>query len=337
MRSRRGFTLVELLVVIAIIGVLVALLLPAIQAARESARRAKCVNNLRQMVLACHNYESGRRAWPTGGKVAVSGKSPGDPLNAGTLMGLHALILPHIEQPALYDQIDWDLSYPDNIHLSGNPIELFFCPTNIESSRLAYWNSSRNPPERSVSTPMPSEIYTAHYVGNGGPSGRRNYASLQEYRDPANYGIVPSPTFPGVTTNSGNEFSNLGMFFPNSKVTSGMISDGTSYTFAIAERSAGETAWLAGLSNSPGRQGDSVGFKLVQYPINFCTEKTDVVDQSEKQCAGLINNYPFGSLHPGGAYFGFADGSARFMNEETDLVTLQAMSTRSFDEVISAE
>jgi prepilin-type N-terminal cleavage/methylation domain-containing protein/prepilin-type processing-associated H-X9-DG protein len=133
--GRAGFTLIELLVVIAIIGVLIALLLPAVQQAREAARRTQCVNNLKQIGLALHNYESVNGAFPTAGQGSLyAGVAIPDTMYVdGT--GFHARILPYLEQKAVYDSINFNFDYN---HLSGSNytgystiINAFLCPSAV--------------------------------------------------------------------------------------------------------------------------------------------------------------------------------------------------------------
>ena len=116
--SARGFTLVELLVVIAIIGVLIALLLPAVQAAREAARRMQCTNNLKQIGLALHNYESSYRVFPP-----AYSRRPGH--------NMLTFILPYLEQKPVYDQYRWDLAWddPDNDPATHVDLDVFLCPS----------------------------------------------------------------------------------------------------------------------------------------------------------------------------------------------------------------
>jgi len=126
-----GFTLVELLVVIAIIGVLVALLLPAVQAAREAARRSQCQNNMRQLGLAAHNYESNYRTLPPGVVVNLATTVTG---NNGA-WGVHGRILPFLEQNNLYDQVDLNTAWDNQQVISGLKIKVYGCPSDPNTNR----------------------------------------------------------------------------------------------------------------------------------------------------------------------------------------------------------
>ena len=130
-RGTRGFTLVELLVVIAIIGMLVALLLPAVQAARAAGRRAQCQNNLRQLGLAVTSYETAFQVFPPGVTAAA------DNFQEGTQSGL-AFLLPYIEQQSLHDTIDFSASWRlgENVKVAQIRIETYLCPTS--PSTLAF-------------------------------------------------------------------------------------------------------------------------------------------------------------------------------------------------------
>ena len=119
----RGFTLVELLVVIAIIGILIALLLPAVQAAREAARRLQCTNSLKQIGLAIHNYESTHRKYPPSG----AGPPGPSPLHHG----FFTFLLPYLEQGAIHDQYHWDQDWYTALNQTATEtdIGLLFCPS----------------------------------------------------------------------------------------------------------------------------------------------------------------------------------------------------------------
>ncbi|MEM8944452.1 MAG: DUF1559 domain-containing protein [Planctomycetota bacterium] len=133
-RVASGFTLVELLVVIAIIGVLVALLLPAVQSAREAARRMQCQNNLKQIALAALNYESAKGELPPGCRVLA----PHDENRWNVREGWAAVILPYMEQQALADGFDWSLSYKATVNAqnSQNYVNTYVCPTDTFTDEL---------------------------------------------------------------------------------------------------------------------------------------------------------------------------------------------------------
>jgi prepilin-type N-terminal cleavage/methylation domain-containing protein/prepilin-type processing-associated H-X9-DG protein len=130
--GKTGFTLIELLVAIAIIGVLMALLMPAVQAARESARRMNCRNQLRQLGLALHNYHDSRLCFPPGSYIM----GPSFPIQSG--WGWGAMILPGVEQNALYDQINFSrgTAVGGNLALIGMPIPLWRCPSEVSGDQI---------------------------------------------------------------------------------------------------------------------------------------------------------------------------------------------------------
>ena len=130
--AKRGFTLVEILVVIAIIGILVALLLPAIQAAREAARRSQCQNNLKQLGLAVLNFESIGRRLPPSAEIDRSVNATG---NNGS-WGVHGRILPFLEEGALYREVKLDVAWDDQQAVSGLKIATFACPTDDPASEV---------------------------------------------------------------------------------------------------------------------------------------------------------------------------------------------------------
>jgi prepilin-type N-terminal cleavage/methylation domain-containing protein/prepilin-type processing-associated H-X9-DG protein len=138
-RDRRAFTIVELLVVIAILGLLVALLLPAVQAAREAARRASCLNNLRQMGVGLHHYHSALGRFPPGG---IEARTPLRP--TGRQFAWSMLLLPYIEQKSLYDRIDRGKAFdaPENASAAATVLSIYICPSVPGGSEL---QSGRGP------------------------------------------------------------------------------------------------------------------------------------------------------------------------------------------------
>ena len=136
---QKGFTLIELLVVIAIIGVLVGLLLPAVQAAREAARRMQCSNNMKQIALACHNYESAFKKFPPSAILDLSVTSTA---NNGS-WGVHGRILPYLEQGNVYDTVDLSLAWDDQSSIDGLKIPTYSCPSDPGSDQVRTFSDGR--------------------------------------------------------------------------------------------------------------------------------------------------------------------------------------------------
>lgn len=187
-----GFTLLELLVVIAIIGILIGLLLPAVQAAREAARRMSCQNNLKQLSLACHNYESAHKRFPPS---AVIDFRLGNTANNGS-WGVHGRILPFLEQGNLYSQVDLTLGWDYQPVINGLRIPSYSCPSDAKANEI-----------RSFSDGRPA-LYPTSYGFNLGRW------------------FVYDPT-----TRRGGD----GMFYPNSFLKFGSVTDGTSSTLLASE------------------------------------------------------------------------------------------------------
>ncbi|MCC9604718.1 DUF1559 domain-containing protein [Blastopirellula sp. JC732] len=301
---RRGFTLVELLVVIAIIGVLIALLLPAVQQAREAARRSQCQNNLKQLGLALHNYHDTYQSFPPTCVKEANQDQPGS--QQATFWS--AFILPQIEQGNIYDKIQgmgfgivWNDS-GNNQNLLNTKIEAYRCPSA---------------PDANTSTQEGVTHYRANYgvVTSGTVGYNSSHGTNNHYMDDG----------------SDNHARFNGPFLRRNITTRfADITDGTSNTVGIGERwnhkkteeSKYLNYWYIGIPNSQDRHSAFSGSTGI--PLNS-------PDTGEVGYAG------FSSQHPGGVQFAQMDGSVRFVSENTAANILSAIGTRNGGEVVSLQ
>lgn len=339
-RRDRGFTLVELLVVIAIVGTLVAMLLPAVQSARESARKMSCVNNLKQLGLAVHNFQAALGIFPPSSVI-----DPGSSIttNNGS-WSIHGRILPYIEQGNAYSRVRLDLGWDDPINKStGVPtmrIPTFLCPSEV------------NDTVRLDSLSGAAKVYPQNYGFNFGTW------------------FVYDPT-----TDQGGD----GSFFVNSRLTPGRFRDGLSQTLCAAEVKA-FTSYIRNTSDPGSSipsfpadlaalaTGPLINFKLgpntndntghTEWPdgrvhhsgmTTVFTPNTDVlylhsdgrtydIDYNSQQ-EGKSDSQPTyaavtaRSYHPGSVNVVFMDGSVRTMSKNIELNVWRFLSTRDGKEI----
>ena len=296
--KRRGFTLIELLVVIAIIGVLIALLLPAVQSAREAARRAQCTNNLKQLALGAMNYEDSNKVLPPG--CFAFG------LPAGTSTGrenFSALvrISPFIEQQNVYNSINFNLTYlsPVNVTAAGVQVATFICPSD---------NGVDNAPINAASYGVPAS------------SGRQqSFSSYGGMQGPWSLRIRPSNS-----TYSQRVANMKGLIFQHSSVALSGIRDGTSNTVMFAERSHAKGVDFL---RRTGRTTQADTF-LTEYHwwnsgyyFDTMVESYYPINADNKPIGTVVVNaigMNVSSLHPGGANVAFADGSVKFLKDTID-------------------
>ena len=309
-RFSRAFTLVELLVVIAIIGILIALLLPAVQSAREAARRMQCSNNLRQLGLALHNYHTALSVFPPGGisRQQVNGQWQGNELS------FLVMLLPYMEQKPLYDQVDFrsDTYHGDDkLEVALMAVPCLFCPSCSEVHSNLDVSSSGNYSEYVPDNSSGQPTYTTHYVGVMGPL-NTNPATGDQYK---------SFTVPDASVNCG-PIATQGLLYADSHVRLRDVTDGASNTFALGEIAWSGyrkyRAWVRGSSIGGACQGST---KNVFEPIN------------DGAPSGTFNNGAFGSEHPGGAQFLMADGSVHFVSESIADSIFRATASRNGNEV----
>jgi prepilin-type processing-associated H-X9-DG protein/prepilin-type N-terminal cleavage/methylation domain-containing protein len=296
----RGVTLIELLVVIAIIGALIALLLPAAQAAREAARRTQCVNNLKQLGVALHNYESTYRTFPPGyvSNFDVNGN------DTGPGWGWSALLLPQMEQKPLFDAVNFNLPIEDSSNGTTRltRIAAYLCPSDGQApSWLAMKRDASGMPIQII-----CQVASANYVGMYGTSD------------------------PGIDGD--------GMFFRDSSIGVSGIADGTAQTIAAGERghSLGEATWVGSVTGAAlfPVDNDGVGYPRVESgPGMILGHAGGNLGPGDPNAE--VNQ--FYSRHPGGVNFLFADGHVSFLKTTLNAKTFRAMATRAGVEVISGD
>jgi prepilin-type processing-associated H-X9-DG protein/prepilin-type N-terminal cleavage/methylation domain-containing protein len=299
-RRSRAFTLIELLVVISIISLLVAMLLPAVQAAREAARRTQCVNNLKQLGLALHNYEGTHHVFPTGyvSNFDASGT------DSGPGWGWAAQLLPQIEQKPLFDTINFTLPIEDPSNLTSRLplIAVLLCPSdNVPPLWWAMKRDASGVPIQSI-----CQVASANYVGMYGTSD------------------------PGIDGD--------GLFFRDSNIGLRNITDGTGQTIAAGERgqNLGEATWVGSVTGAAlfPTNNDGVGFPRAESgPGMILGHAGGRVGPGDPN--GEVNQ--FYSRHPGGVNFLFADGHVTFLKSSMNYKTFQALATRAGGEVISGD
>jgi prepilin-type N-terminal cleavage/methylation domain-containing protein len=288
--KRQAFTLVELLVVIAIIGLLVALLLPAIQAAREAARRSQCKNNLKQIGLALHNYESARGAFPPG-FVSRATATNGPGLGPG--WGWAAHILPYLEESNLNIDLKREITDPlyDNIRVM--PLSVFRCPTDAVEEPIV---SVRN----SAGTEL-TKVAFANYVGVGG--------------------TFEVTVFPDTGT---------GLLFRNRPMRIREITDGMSHTIMVSERASRQspqTTWVGAITDAEVPPKNPT-YDAEGPPVLALTNTGTVADGRVPNNT-LDHVEDSNSSHPQGVHTMFCDGSVQAINNDIDPNVWVALGTRA--------
>ncbi len=313
MLSRNAFTFIELLVVIAIMGVLIGLLLPAIQAAREAARNAQCASNLRQIGLALQNFQAGRRCFPSGYQAVFKYKDGATDTSPG--WGWSTAILPFIEEASIFKAIN--LTMP--IESSGNAaairrlVPIYRCPSDILSqSAFAVPDDFGT----TVATAAPSS-YAACCGGDESGTGDR---------------------------------SGAGIFYRSSRTTVAEILDGTSKTILVGERSWANAngIWAGAVSGAVCQRGElnpCPGSKSGSSPAPTLVLSHAHLNNASNDTDGGLDD--FSSRHTDGANFVFADGSIRFLRSipgdlptgdyTADGLVFQALGTKAGREPIAAD
>ena len=322
-----GFTLVELLVVIAIIGILIAMLLPAVQAAREAARRMGCTSNLRQLGLAVAQYETTYGSYPPSIILVNQGRH-----------NILTLLLPFVEQQGLYDKFDltkdWcsnatsisggEMKKCQNRDAASNPVDVFTCPSSPASPVVTYGNVSAVYAPSRGGTFGVSDYAVCHNMGGASPG----YAEANNLLKQIGY----------ITNGSTDGFDGLLRPLTNSStpLKASQVTDGTSNTYTLCE-DAGRPEFKAwdGRAHSAAWAGQTSGI----YNTGAGWADPDASFSESDACGRLFNchndNEMF-SYHPGGCNFPFADGSVHFFVNEMDIPTFVALGTPNGGELVDA-
>jgi prepilin-type N-terminal cleavage/methylation domain-containing protein/prepilin-type processing-associated H-X9-DG protein len=337
---KSAFTLVELLVVIAIIGILVALLLPAVQAAREAARRTQCMNRMKQIGLALMNFHDSKKAFPPGLADQISVNSAGVSNGPGnyTELGYIPYILDYMELGTfLTNQTNGG---PTNMNIKMNwadepnytfglntPLTDFRCPS-YPDNQATYTKQPGIDDNEDKTNLMP------HYQAVMGATPK--YCWIPPNFNP-NSASTPDYTYTmfGCTT-AGGEASN-GMIYPTSKVRMKDVTDGTSHTFLVGELawdSGPQRIWMVGGGSRGTLDTYVYTAKNINNPLNTACRQAK--EDPVGKCNGANNEISFGSKHPGGCHFLMTDGSVQFVKDDITIVVLKALASRKSAETFDS-
>jgi len=336
---RKAFTLVELLVVIAIIGILIALLLPAVQAAREAARRSQCTNNLKQFVLAGHNYHDVYKTFPR-----FSYTYSADSGSHWEGFSVHTMLLPYIEQGALYDQ--WKIRYdttPDpgagwwvgggGGHFSAvrkTAIAAFLCPSANRSPMSGWlWGPGCN-----YAVSMGPSLDWDNSTTTPGVFRMWHETKISDILDGTSNTIFAAEMLTGD--------NNGGMYTPGEPVRNAQFSGSRSYpnTFTKADIDAWGQQCEANKNDHLSSNGwNWICCNMTQTVFNTVVPPnwqfpTCIAVNPPGMASDRDGAYPSRSFHPGGTVHALADGSVRFISETIKYDTYQALGTRAMGETI---
>jgi prepilin-type N-terminal cleavage/methylation domain-containing protein len=350
-QTRGGFTLIELLVVIAIIAILIALLLPAVQQAREAARRTQCKNNLKQLGLAFHNFESSYTWLPASIRPSATG-------SASIRFSVLTQLLPYVDQAPLYNQynqaINWSVG--TNVAVSKTRLPAFQCPSNPLAGQLdGIPDTPASWAQDTASTTDYSPIYgISQLVYSNSLVNTAIYPQPATYTDPADSNQVYVPGFfpKNATVDKVTQLHGL----PGKKFRD--VVDGLTNTIAIAESSGRPAVWRKGkqFGSLPTNRLNSGGWSRPASDIMIYGENQTTLDLLGTAAINVTNGHDIGSepypnttspfvfgvhgtaspysFHVGGAQFTFGDGAVRFLSENINFATFISLTTPNGGEIV---
>jgi prepilin-type N-terminal cleavage/methylation domain-containing protein/prepilin-type processing-associated H-X9-DG protein len=307
-RGAPGFTLIEVLVVISIVGLLIALLLPAVQQAREAARRLQCANNLKQIGLAMHNYHDAVGTLPPGYVSAVQPGGQNYP-ERGPGWGWGAMILPRLEQAPLFNAINFGRQIADAASATARSsvIGTYLCPSSTPVGPV------RVTGDESQAVTLVADLAASQYIASAGQG------EVEE--------------LPG---------NNNGLLYRNSRIAFRDVTDGLSQTLLAGERSRNlaDATWVGAVPSGYVCTNPT-------WPVRDCATSNVMVMANtgpwpDEPWVNVPNHRgskadDFWSLHPGGCNFLMGDGSVRFIKETVNPMVFSALASRAGGEVVSSD
>jgi prepilin-type N-terminal cleavage/methylation domain-containing protein/prepilin-type processing-associated H-X9-DG protein len=327
--SQRGaFTLIELLVGIAIIGVLIGLLVPAVQKVRETAARMSCTNNLRQIGIALHSFHDAKGHFPPGYIDGNTDPNSTPDNDVGPGWGWAAFLLPNLELGNVYNRIDFNVGVGvgSNTAISQLPLKIFLCPSDGPPETFPVYDSS-------FTTPITTVAYGNYVACNG----------WEECFNGAGGNPQPGPGADGLSGLYGP--AGRGAFYRNSRTRIAEITDGLSNTILVGERSSDHApstwtgavpggrcpAWMATQPPSPYSSPPGPAYDFADFGEALVLAHCNATHLPSADFP-IFDPDTFYSRHVQGANFLFGDGSVHFLGSSVNPKTYQALATISGDE-----